>query len=114
MNEEQYAKIIADLASNEKEHESFRRRLNDHDKLLEGQNKILVAMEKQSGAIQSMNDSMGRMEKKVEKIDGRVAAMEKEPADKWKKITWEIIKWVAVAILAGVVGYVVHGVVPAP
>ena len=107
MNEEQYAEIRADLAANETEHKSFKRRLDDHDALLKEQNKIIAVMERQSSAIESMNKSVDRVEKKVDSIDGRVAVLEKEPADKWKKISYEIVKYVVIALLGLAVGYVI-------
>lgn len=107
MNEEQYAEVVAQLASNETEHKSFRRRLEEHDALLKEQNKIVVAIERQSNAIETMNTSMGRVEKKVDSLSGRVDAMEKEPGEKWKKVTWEILKYVLLAIAGVVVGLIV-------
>jgi len=107
MNEEQYAEVVAKLASNETEHKSFCRRLDEHDALLREQNKIVVAIEKQSNAIETMNTSMGRVETKVDNLSGRVDAMEKEPGEKWKKVTWEILKYVLLAIAGVVVGLIV-------
>ena len=107
MNEEQYAEVMAQLASNETEHKTFRRRLEEHDALLREQNKIVVAIEKQANAIETMNTSMGRVEKKVDNLSGRVDAMEKEPGEKWKKVTWEILKYVLLAIAGIVVGLIV-------
>lgn len=107
MNEEQYAEVMAKLASNETEHKSFGRRLDEHDALLREQNKIVVAIEKQSSAIETMNTSMGRVESKVDSLSGRVDAMEKEPGEKWKKVTWEILKYVLLAIAGVVVGLIV-------
>lgn len=107
MNEEQYADVVAQLASNETEHKSFRRRLDEHDALLKEQNKIVVAIERTSNAIETMNTSMGRVEKKVDSLSGRVDAMEKEPGEKWKKVTWEILKYVLLAVVGLVVGLIV-------
>lgn len=107
MNEEQYAEVMAKLASNETEHKSFCRRLDEHDALLREQNKIVVAIEKQSNAIETMNKSMGRVESKVDSLSGRVDAMEKEPGEKWKKVTWEILKYVLLAVVGLVVGLIV-------
>lgn len=107
MNEEQYAEVVAKLASNETEHKSFCRRLDEHDALLREQNKIVVAIEKQSNAIETMNKSMGRVESKVDSLSGRVDAMEKEPGEKWKKVSWEILKYVLLAIAGVVVGLIV-------
>lgn len=107
MNEEQYAEVMSQLASNETEHKSFRRRLDEHDTLLREQNKIVVAIEKQSSAIETMNKSMGRVEKTVASVDSRVAALEKEPGEKWKKVSWEILKYVLLAVVGLVVGLIV-------
>jgi peptidoglycan hydrolase CwlO-like protein len=104
MNEEQYAEVVAQLASNETEHKSFRRRLEDHDALLREQNKIVVAIEKQSNAIETMNTSMGRVETKVDSLSGRVDAVEKKPGEKWEKVTWEILKYALLAVAGVVIG----------
>ena len=104
MNEEQYAEVMAQLASNETEHKSFRRRLEDHDALLREQNNIVIAIEKQSAAIETMNTSMGRVEKKVDILSGRVDAVEKKPGEKWEKVTWEILKYVLLAVAGVVIG----------
>lgn len=106
MNE---ADIAAQLAANETEHKSFRRRLDEHDALLREQNKIVVAIERQSNAIQTMNDSMSRVETKVDGLSGRVEAIEREPAEKWKKITWEIAKYVVLALVGLAVGWMLKG-----
>jgi len=104
MNEEQYAEVMAKIASNETEHKSFCRRLDEHDALLREQNKIVIAIEKQSNAIETMNTSMGRVEKKVDSLSGRVDAMEKKPGEKWEKVTWEILKYVLLAVAGVVIG----------
>jgi peptidoglycan hydrolase CwlO-like protein len=104
MNEDQYAEVVAQLASNETEHKSFRRRLEEHDALLREQNKIVVAIEKQSAAIETMNTSMGRVETKVDSLSGRVDAVEKKPGEKWEKVTWEILKYLLLAVAGVVIG----------
>lgn len=104
MNEDQYADVMAQLASNETEHKSFRRRLDEHDTLLREQNKIVVAIERQSSAMETMNKSMGRVETKVDGLSDRVDAMEKEPGEKWKKVSWEVVKYVILALLGILVG----------
>ena len=99
MDEQRYAEITAALASNETEHKSFRRRLDDHDEALKKQGDILIIMERQSNAIEKMSGAVGRVETKVDKIDSRVAVLETEPADNWKKVTFEIIKYLVIAAI---------------
>ena len=105
MNEEQAAKVLADLSANEAEHRSFRRRLDDFEGKLQKQNEILIAMERQGNAIERVADSVGRVEKKVTSIDDRVALLEKEPGDKWKKIGFESVKYIVLALVGLAVGY---------
>ena len=109
MNEEQYAKIMSDLARNDQEHESYNRRLREHDEALKKQNDILVVLERQNNNIERLTGSMSRMEKSMEKVNTRLDEIEKEPADKWKKISFEIIKYVVLAIVAVAVGVLIGG-----
>lgn len=107
MNEDQYAEIHAQLAANEIEHKEMRRRLDSHAEALKKQSEILVLLERQSNAIERMGRALDRVEKAVESVDSRVAIIEKEPADKWKKTSWEILKYVVLAIIGIVVGYII-------
>ena len=108
MNEEQ---VSAQLAANETEHKSFRRRLDEHEEQLKKQTDMLVIMERQSNAIENMDKSMGRVEKKVDSIDSRVAQIEKEPGEKWKKITFEVLKYLVIALVGAAAGYIINGLV---
>lgn len=108
MNEDQYAEIHAQLAANEIEHKEMRRRLDNHAEALKKQGEILVLLERQSNAIERMGRALDRVEKAVESVDSRVGEIEKEPADKWKKTSWEIFKYVLLAIVGLVVGYIIN------
>lgn len=107
MNEEQYAQIRAELASNDTEHKSFKRRLDDHDAALKKQGDILLLLERQSNAIERMGRSIDRLEKTVEGVTNRVGTLEKEPGEKWKKVTWEVVKYLLLAALGLLVGLIV-------
>lgn len=113
MNEKEYAEIMAALAANEMEHKSFKRRLDEMAETMKKTGEILVVLERQSNAIERMGRGIDRVEKKVDNVDNRVAVLEKEPGEKWKKITSEIIKWAVIGILSGVAGYVLRGIVAA-
>lgn len=107
MNEEQYAEITAKLAANETEHREFSRRLDNHSESLKKYGDILVIMERQSNAIERMSKALDRVEKTVASVDSRVAVLEKEPGDKWKKVSWEIIKYVVLALVGLAVGWII-------
>ena len=112
MNDEQYAEIHAKLLANDVEHAEMKRRLDNHADAIKEQNKILVQMERQANAIERMGRSIDRLENTVESVASRVGEIEKEPADKWKKMSWEIIKYVGLALVGLAVGWMLK--TPAP
>lgn len=104
MTEEQYAEVKAELASNGTEHGSFRRRLDEHDEKIEKLQQTQILLERLTNAVNNLSNGVGELKTTVQRVDSRVAALEQEPADKWKKITWEIIKAVVMAVVgAGIV-----------
>lgn len=98
MHDEDIKALRADMAANDKEHESFRRRLHEHDEQINAIHQLTVSVNQLA---QAMNDT----KKTVEKIDRRVEDIEREPADKWKKIGFEIVKAVVVALVGAALMY---------
>ena len=43
----------------------------------------------------------------VEQVDQRVGKIEQEPAERWKKVTFEIIKYIVIAAVGAAVGMIV-------
>ena len=104
VNEEQYAEVKAKLASNDTEHGSFRRRLDEHDEKIEKLQQTQILLERLTNAVNNLSTGVGELKTTVQRVDSRVAALEQEPADKWKKITWEIVKWAVIGVLAFAAG----------
>lgn len=101
--------ILQEIASNNQEHASFRRRLNDVEKQNEKQTEFAIALQKQGNALENMAKSMTSMEKAISSVGDRVGKLEKEPADKWKKISFEIVKYIVLAAVGVAVGYILKG-----
>ena len=102
--------LLQGAAANDKEHESFRRRLNEVEKKSEKQTEFVMALQKQGSAIENMAKSLTSMEKTISSVDNRVGKLEKEPADKWKMISFEIVKYIVLAAVGVAVGYILKGV----
>ena len=73
------------------------------------QNHRLDTLEKNSGAlndlvvsVRELALSVKQMQEELKRQGQRLEAIEKEPADKWKKFTWLIVT----AIAGGVVGWI--------
>ena len=96
MHDTDIKRLLEDASANAKEHESFRRRLSEHDEQIN-------AIHQLTAAVQSLADSMAATKTTVDKIDKRVEAIEKEPGERWKKIAFEIIKAIVLtAVGAGI------------
>lgn len=87
------SELMAHMAAAEKEHESFRRRLNEHDDGLKKLTELTIAVKGMTTAISNQTEAMGKMEK-------RLAAIESAPGENWKKIAYEVVKYFVLALCA--------------
>lgn len=94
-----------------REHEEFARRMetensrrDDEDKR---QNHRIELLERNAEetrkltvSVEKMATSMEQMVKEQAKQGQRLDEIEKEPGEKWKRATWEVLKYILVAVLA--------------
>lgn len=107
MNEEQYAEVKAGLASNETEHASFRRRLEEHEESLKKLAETQVILERLSNAVSNLSANISEIKLSVQGVDRRLGDLEREPADNWKKVSFEIVKYIVIAAIGAGVAYFV-------
>ena len=109
MTEHDYAQLLARQAAAEQEHESFKRRLTSLESESKEHGAIVKEIWQLSAAIKSILESQKRTEEKIKSIDNRVGKLESEPAEKWRKITWEIIKALVLAAAGIIIGKMIGG-----
>lgn len=109
MNEEQYAEVKAALASNDTEHGSFRRRLQEHDEAIKELQKTQVQLANLTNAVNNLATGIGEVKTAVQSVDKRVADLEREPADKWKKATWKVVELLLAAAVGFFISYMTKG-----
>lgn len=109
MNEEQYAEVRAKLASNDTEHKSFCRRLDEHDEKIEKLQQTQILLERLTNAVNNLTTGMGEVKATVQRVDTRVAALEQEPADKWKKATWKVAELLLAAVVGAIITIIAKG-----
>nr|DAT64081.1 MAG TPA: hemolysin [Caudoviricetes sp.] len=97
------------MAANNKEHEEFRRRLKEHDQKLGQLNELTVAISRLTDANVNVTKVLEQVKTSVQRLDARLANIEKEPGEKWKKITFEIVKYVVLAAVGVAAGYFIKG-----
>lgn len=109
MNDEQYAEIIGSLRANEQEHSSYNRRLHEHDEKIDKLQQTQIQLANLTNAVNNLANGIGEVKTAVQSVDKRVGELEREPADKWKKITWEIVKAVVMAAVGAGIAILTKG-----
>lgn len=107
MNEEQYAEVMGALRANDKEHESYNRRLRDHDEDIRKLRETQIQIERLTNAVNNLAAGIGEVKTAVQGVDRRVADLEREPGEKWKKVTWKVAELLLAAIVGGVIAYLI-------
>lgn len=109
MNEEQLIALREEMAANNKEHEAFNRRLKEHDQKLGQLNELTVAIGHLTDANVNNTKVLEQVKTSVQRLDARLESIEHEPGEKWKKITFEIVKYVVLAAVGVAAGYFIKG-----
>lgn len=109
MNDEQYAEIIGALRANEQEHASYNRRLHEHDDAIKELQQTQIQLANLTNAVNNLATGIGEIKTAVQGVDKRVADLEHEPADKWKKASWKVIELLLAAAVGFLISYVSKG-----
>lgn len=105
MDEREYAEIVAKLAANDKEHQSYNRRLGEHDDDIRRLRETQVQIERLTNAVNNLAAGIGEMKSTVQGMDRRIADLEREPGEKWKKATWKVVELVLAAAVGAALAY---------
>lgn len=109
MNEEQYAEVMGALRANDKEHESYNRRLHEHDEAIKELQQTQIQLANLTNAVNNLATGIGEIKTAVQGVDKRVADLEHEPADKWKKASWKVIELILAAAVGFFISYLTKG-----
>ena len=110
MNDEQYAEVMGALRANDKEHESYNRRLHEHDESIKELQQTQIQLANLTNAVNNLATGIGEVKTAVQGVDKRVAELEREPADKWKKASWKVVELLLAAAVGFGISYFSKGV----
>lgn len=102
-------KLLQVAATNEAEHNDFKRRLTELDDRTKKQTDILITLERQNNTLEQMGTTLAEVKDSVDDVSARVKTLEVEPASKWKKMSWEILKWAVLGVAAFAAGVAFKG-----
>ena len=86
--------------------ESFRRRLKEHDERIVQINDLTLAVQRQGDVMERVVDAQQKTQQSIDRVEKRVVDLEREPADQWRKLAFEIIKWAVIGALGLIAGYI--------
>jgi hypothetical protein len=101
--------VDRETAANETEHASFRRRLDKLEEAGKERTEMLLAIQRQGTAIENIGKKVGEIAVSVGDVKKRVDEIEQEPADTYKKLKYEIIKYIVLTVLGAFIGYFIKG-----
>lgn len=101
--------VASETGANSVAHQSMEHRLDVLEENAKEQNGILVTLQKQADAIESMNGKIDDVADNVKSVATRIDKIEHEPAEKWKQVTLEIIKYVVTAAIGVGAGLLLKG-----
>lgn len=107
---DEIVKVVAEeTGTNEMAHKAIEHRLRILEQGYQQQNNILITMQKQADAIEAMSSKMDDLSNSVGKMSDRIAGIEREPADNWKKMGFEIVKYIVLLMVGAMLAQVSRG-----
>ena len=101
----QLSQMVERIAESRGDHREILRRLEEMEQSDKHQNEINVAMQRQADAIDALHEKADMLADQMKSVSGRVSVIEKEPGERWKKISFEIIKYIVLAAVGAAIGY---------
>lgn len=97
--------VDKETAANQAEHASFKRRLATLEEAGKERTEMLLAIQRIGDAQETVIEKVAGIADSVDGVEKRLDKIEKEPADQAKKMAFEIVKYIVLAIVGAFVGY---------
>ena len=101
----QISKLAEDIAESRGGDRAILHRLDGLEASVKQQDSMVVTLQRQADAIDALHEKADKLAEQLGSIAGRVSAIEKEPGDRWKKISFELIKYIVLAAAGAALGY---------
>ena len=105
----QISQMAQNIAESRGDSRAMQHRLEELEASDRQQNGMLVTLQKQADAIDALHERLDRLAERLISVSNRVNALEKEPGENWKKIGFEIIKYIVLAAVGAAIGYLSKG-----
>ena len=101
-----------EIAGMQEKLSSAHKRIDENDRIIEGVHKLASNVEALALQVKHLTDrienSVTRLEAGLKAQGERIGVLEKEPADKWRKLVAQIISLAVAAVVGGVIAAIIH------
>ena len=101
----QVTQLAERIAESRGDHQAILHRLNELERSDREQGEMNVTLQRQADAIAALHEKADQLAEQMNSISNRVSDIEKEPGERWKKIGFEIIKYIVLAAVGAAIGY---------
>ena len=101
----QVSQMAERMAESRSDERAMLHRLDTLEASEKEQSGIIVTLQRQADAIDSLHEKVDKLTERLVSISGRVSEIEKEPGERWKKISFELIKYIVLAAAGAALGY---------
>ena len=101
----QVSQLMEHIAESRGDHRAILRRLDELEASDREQSGMCVTLQRQADAIDALHEKVDAFANSLCSVSGRVSDMEKEPGEQWKKMGFEIIKYIVLAAVGAAIGF---------
>ena len=101
----QVSQMAERMAESRGDERAILRRLDELEASDRQQSGMLVTLQRQADEIEALRARVDKQTEYLDCVSNRVSEIEKEPGERWKKISFEIIKYIVLAAVGAAVGY---------
>ena len=105
----QVSQMMEHIAESRGDHRAIMHRLDELEQSDQKRSGMGVELQRQTDAIAALHEKVDALADQMNSVSDRVSAIEKEPGERWKKIGFEIIKYIVLAAVGAAIGYLSKG-----
>ena len=103
--QEQISQLNEYLAESRSDHWKILKRLDDIEDRYQRHSDMPVTLQRQADAVEALHEKVDALANSLRSVSSRVEDMEKEPGEQWKKMGFEIIKYIVLAAVGAAIGF---------
>ena len=101
----QISQIVERIAEMRSDHRAILHRLQAVEENAKRLSELQLTLQRQGDSIGQVCERLDSQNASLSSVSGRVTEIEKEPGERWKKIGFELIKYIVLAAAGAAIGF---------